>query len=249
MKKRLINDYLVQYTFGNENDSLNRNIFILFANKECIIFDTGYQEDMSELLLELNGISIKSVVLTHYHPDHCYGMLSLVKPYSIGSTFYLETLKPFNERHNPNLVPNIKVSSTYSFNFYNHIIYTEKFIGHSKSGLLVIIDDKYVLVGDELMYSDEFESSIPYIGYTINDHESSLKRLLDFDDHIFLPSHGNSDKVNIIDDINNRLKYLDFLKCTNNKNIEDFYKINNIRFINDKWHSNNISNLRKIKSE
>ena len=54
------------------------------------------------------------------------------------------------------------VKDELSFEFGNHIIKLEKNIGHSKDGILITIDNKYMYVGDDMVYSHNGVALVPF---------------------------------------------------------------------------------------
>jgi len=238
MNKIMIDDNFYLYQFEpDEGRVLGQNIYVLFHNKECIIFDAGYERHMEVVKEELKGYEIKYVILTHFHPDHCYGLKVLPKQTVVGSDLAVSTLKYFNQDNNELLIPEITVSDTATIRFYDSIIKLSKNKGHSNCGLLIDINSKYLLTGDEYMSTNDNLPVMPYVAESISQHLSSLNHIIDnYRGYTFLPSHGSITK-----DINNYRKcerYLNFA-LQNDHDLSNFYK-EEVHFLNEKWHKDNL---------
>lgn len=235
-----ISNEFYQYQFDAPEDSiLGQNIFVLYHESECIVFDAGYQRHMIELKEKLMSYTIKYVIVTHFHPDHCYGLDVLEKQHLIGNKYALETLKLFKQDDNDTLIPSTFVQEELNLSFHLHSIHIKNNPGHSKCGTVITVDDKYILIGDELMSTNDNEMCLPYVAVSIADHIKSLTFIKNnHEGKICLPSHGNA-IPNITEEINKRLSYLEFASHKND-DIKQFYQDKDYRFLNNQWHKSNI---------
>ncbi|MBU1020754.1 MAG: MBL fold metallo-hydrolase, partial [Firmicutes bacterium] len=182
---------------------------------------------------------IKYVIVTHFHPDHCYGLDVLEKQHIIGSKYALETLRLFEQDGNDILIPSTYVQDELIITFYDHFIHIKTNPGHSKCGTVITVDDTYILTGDELMATNDFEMCLPYVAVSIKDHINSLTFIQNnHQGKICLPSHGNV-ILEIKEEISKRLAYLNFASLKI-EDIEEFYQDKDYRFLNNHWHKSNI---------
>lgn len=235
---KLSND-LYMYMFPpDEGKELGLNIFVLYQGDECIVFDTGYERHMKQLLPELENKNIRYVICTHFHPDHCYGLKVLPKQNLIGSSYALETLKMFKAENNLLLIPNIVVEDELEIDFYDHTIKIKSNPGHSNCEMIININDTFLLVGDEYMTTNNDEPVLPYVAETISQHIQALTNIVsNYNGYTYLPSHGVPTKDQ--SKLENRINYLKFA-LTKNKNMDNFYSKDDIQYSTDSWHRLNI---------
>ena len=239
MKEVALKENLIMYQFeADDKKILGQNIFVLFSDDECIVFDAGYERHMEQVLKHLTNHTIKHVICTHFHPDHVYGLNVLPKQSVIGSKYALETLTMFEDESNELLLPDIIVNDTYQLEFDNHIITLTICPGHSNCGMLIDIDGEFLLVGDDYMSTNDNIPVLPYIAESIKQHIESLQFIVNhYNGYTFLPSHGV--KTKNIDDLNFRIRYLLFT-LTREVDITKLYNKNDVHFKNENWHKLNV---------
>jgi glyoxylase-like metal-dependent hydrolase (beta-lactamase superfamily II) len=246
VKKIEINSSIDIYQFPPPTDAvLGVNIVVLKSNNECIVFDAGYEHHMKELKPILDKMKIKYIICTHFHPDHCYGLNENKGHTVVGSKYAYDTLKIFNDHENEVLLPKIKVEDKMIINLGEHTVKLTINKGHSKCGLLINIDNQVLLTGDDIMFTNDGVSVLPYIADTIANHIDSLQTILrSYQNMIILPAHGKPISGNevIKEEIVSRINYLEFVK-EGNKDLEQFKKKYGINFESEKWHRVNV--LRK----
>jgi glyoxylase-like metal-dependent hydrolase (beta-lactamase superfamily II) len=240
MKEIRITEDFYLYQFSPEAERvLGQNIFVLYSDDECIVFDAGYERHMHQLKEVIKDFKIKYVICTHFHPDHCYGLNELKKQVVIGSDEAINTLIMFDDQDNDLLIPSITVSDKKEIIFNGHRISLVKNHGHSLCGMLIEIDNQYLLTGDEFMTTNEGLAVLPYVADKINTHISGIENVIkNYPNDVFLPSHGKI--TNDITELEYRVRYLEFCK-SKNINFDDFYLKDDQHFLNEKWHSSNIS--------
>lgn len=238
MKKIEITKNFYQYQMEPDpNRVLGQNIYVLFHHNECIVFDAGYEHHMNQLLPELKDYNITCFILTHFHPDHCYGLNVLPKQKVIGSKYAVETLTIFDQHENPKLIPDVLIDDDYEIQFHDHTIKLSLNKGHSNCGMLVEVDSKYLLTADEYMSTNDEAPVIPYVAETISQHISALKRIIkEYEGYVFLPAHGVMTKD--VSKLKRSLSYLEFAE-TGDKNINNFYN-GEFVFLHEEWHELNI---------
>ncbi len=239
MKTTQLSKNFNMYTFDpDEGRVLGQNIFVLFHENECVIFDAGYERHMSQLLPHLEGYTIKYVICTHFHPDHTYGLNVMPKQHVIGSFEAINTLTMFEVQDNELLVPQTLVKDSLQLTFHNHTIKLQTNPGHSNCGLLIDVDQSFVLIGDEYMTTNLNEPVLPYVAETITQHIQALECIINnYKTHTFIPSHGVP--TTNVDDLEYRVRYLEYA-LTKNSSLEPFYQQNDTHFLSESWHRLNI---------
>ncbi len=237
-----LSEGFIMYQFPPEATRiLGQNIFVLYSEGECIIFDAGYERHMEELKPFIKGYKIKYVICTHFHPDHCFGLNTMTRQTLIGSKYAIYTLSLFECQDNDLLVPSIVVDDKMEIQFHGHIIKLKLNPGHSNCGMLIDIDDEYLLLGDEYMTTNKGEPVLPFVAETVTQHLKALEFIMaNYHNYKLLPSHGKITSNH--KDLEYRVRYLNFC-LTNEKNINYFYTSDGEHYLNEKWHK---QNLKKI---
>jgi glyoxylase-like metal-dependent hydrolase (beta-lactamase superfamily II) len=217
------------------------NILLIENQNEALLIDTGYESNFFTLKehLDARNITITNVVVSHFHPDHTGGLKHINKANIYGSEFAERTLKQFNKSIDQ-LLPNIIVKEELVFQFGDHNIKLEENKGHSVDGLLVTIDDLYMYVADDMVYSHNGNSLVPLCSEKIiENHISSIKKIYNnYENKIMIPTHGMViDNQSLIKrDLEDRLTYLKYIQQNPSCSLEDFIKNTGIKFIGEKNH-------------
>jgi glyoxylase-like metal-dependent hydrolase (beta-lactamase superfamily II) len=247
MQKILIKDNFYMYHFNVENDILGLNIYCLVDNNKALLIDAGFEAQMKEVIkdLELNNYKIKTVIPTHFHGDHISGLKLLSNVEVIGLKEAKSVLSYWFDDYDFYL-PNNLIDKETILSFGDFDIRIVPNIGHSKDGVLIFIDDKYICVGDEMLYTNSCEQVIPHcfeLGY--EKHISSTERLIEYaKNRIILPAHGKvlEDQAKIFEDLNKILIYLNYIKDNKSENYQDFFNQTGISFKREGFHRYNIIN-------
>lgn len=220
------------------------NIVLIENGNEALLIDTGYEYNFLELKKHLDerNIKITKVVVSHFHPDHTGGLKYLNDADIYGSEFAEYSLSKFNKEID-HLLPNMIVEDELVFEFGNHTIKLEKNIGHSKDGILITVDDKFMYVGDDMVYSHKGISLVPFCAdQIVENHILSIEKIYDnYRNKIIIPTHGEiiEDQDFIKQDLEDRLTYLKYIQLNPDCTIEDFNKDSGIKFIGAKSHTYN----------
>ena len=115
--------------------------------------------------------------------------------------------------------------------------------GHSVCGMLVNINDEFLHVADEVMFSPEGIPMLPSAdGNDFNRHLESLEMLKGYDDFTFIiPAHGPTfSGGKLEEEIRKRYAYISAL-VENDGNIsyEEAIKDCNCTFVHSEWHEGN----------
>ncbi|WDV44221.1 MBL fold metallo-hydrolase [Clostridiaceae bacterium M8S5] len=247
MKIINVNDKIIQYVFdpdGNEN--LDCRITVLRDNDRALLIDTAYEEQSIKVLEDLNskGIEVNEIILSHCHPDHANGtgvfegaIVTCSDEYKNNYTMSCSGTKyKYKE-------PDVLVSSSITKEFGDYNIKLIKSKGHSKCGLIIIVDNDVACPGDLVMASRQDKTVTPYIcsDGTITEHIESLKRLKLLNPNMLILAHGNKieGKENIKVEITKRIKYLERILDNNgNVKFEECVESPN-EWAFSRWHENN----------
>ena len=209
------------------------NTVVIENGNEVLLIDTGYEENFIELKKDLDerGLIITHVLVSHFHPDHIGGLKYLRDAKIYGSVYAKHSLEKYNDLFD-HLLPNNKVVDKKILEFGDHTLILDKNIGHSKDGMLITIDNKYLYVGDDMVFSHKGKALIPFCAdQVVDNHVLSIKKI----------HNEYYDQELIKEDLKNRLIYLNYIieypKCTFNDFIED----TGIRFIGMNSHDYNVN--------
>lgn len=226
-----------------EDNKFGYNIFVLIDGEKAMLIDSGYRMHSGEVKenLESRGIRIESVIISHFHLDHINGLSNLSDAHIIGSADYEKTLNIYVDAEKHHIyTPDIKVEKEYSFKFGDFDIEIKSFPGHANCSLLTVINDKYVHIGDELIFSNDGVPILPLITKShIKRHITSLERLKDYTRYVILPSHGKiiRDEELLLKDIENRLKYLKAVDSKSEKiSYEEAVRECDQEFLHSEYH-------------
>ncbi len=234
------------------------NITVIRNGKEVMLIDTAYEVEARLVAADLNrrGLTVTQVILSHGHADHSDGFNVFKGAEYYCSAFYKNDINakdPKMKQFKPERL--LKEGDRLSFG--KHAIRIWQSTGHSASGLVIIIDDSILHVGDLLFFSKDDKLCIPYIGGKIDDHIEDLKRIRAFNPAIILPGHGKA--INIKADgfqaIDRILHYMEKFKAgDDNVRLEDCvlgdpaeYGFHQIHPINIRYHKSPQKNQKSKK--
>ncbi|MBN2604695.1 MAG: MBL fold metallo-hydrolase [Bacilli bacterium] len=224
---------------------MSTNILMLQNGNEALLIDTGYRRHFQKISQKLtkDNIQLKTVVVSHFHPDHTGGLTKSNHVEIIGSSNAEITLKKFHENYD-HLLPTRLIDENYHLKYGNHSLTLIPNKGHSIDGMLIVIDDEYLFVGDDLIYTDEFDCVLPFCAdHFIENHIQSLQLIKSYKDNkVIIPSHGRilMDETFVTIDIENRLIYLNYILKNKEKSFIDFEQETGITFFGKESHLYNI---------
>lgn len=182
-----------------------------YKNKYCLLIDTGRNNSAArkiEEVLKENGLTVKYIINTHSHMDHCGGNNYFKNNYSGSITYTSAKEKIYME--NVELHPamlyssfpvkqlqeeggNIEVDAILEYG--TNKINDEKFEvlslkGHSPEHIGVITPEKVCFLGDSIFSSDILEKyALPFL-YNVQEQFSTLEAIKEIDADYFVISHA-----------------------------------------------------------
>ena len=197
MLRTEISDGIVRYRFPpHEGRHFGFNLIALLddSTRRTLLLDTGYEEHASAVLRDLaeRGYTLRTVVLSHFHPDHVLGLRALPKVELLGSPRYEETLQGYGPRDEwAEFIPSLTPGEDTSIQFGPFCLRFQPAPGHSPCSHYTLINGKFVHVADNVMTSNDGHDILPWAAFEdVPDHIASLERLRSSLDRTFLLSHG-----------------------------------------------------------
>lgn len=193
MKKTWISDNILMYTFKPlPNKFFAFNILALIQGDEILLIDAGFEFHAKEYLKDIEemGKTVTNVIISHYHPDHVYGLREFDGYKIYGSkecdNCYLSPDKDFDKFY-----PDVLIESEYEFAFGDFNLKLIPLPGHDHTTIMVKINDEYLFIGDDLMTTNAGEPILPAISHKhVPRHYQSLETLKEYADLKLIPAHG-----------------------------------------------------------
>ncbi len=154
---KLDKDVVVYQHILDPSGGMTMNTIAVFDGDEFVLIDTGYQHHMKGLKNELDFSKCKYIMITHHHPDHTFGAKELKGIDIIGHKDYKTGFDEcvewglITDWTIDKTVPTIFMEDREIFTFGKHSF---EFIHnplHTKSGMLINLNNEYLFVGDELL--------------------------------------------------------------------------------------------------
>ncbi len=246
MKKTVLSQGVIQYTFEPiEDKKYGNNVIAIISGDKAFIIDTGYTKQIEKVENDLkdSGISIESVIVSHFHEGHIEGLRKLSGVTVYGSLCYQQTLNQWiPTKEQKYYTPTVKVDKNQKILFGDHTLELMPNPGHSLCTLLIKIDEQYLYIADELMYAPDGEPILPRV--TKNDiinHYVSVHNLAKYNKYAFIPGHGEviRDPQQIVKDTKNVCHYLcEVLSNDDEITVDQATKNCNCHFLHTDWHKN-----------
>ncbi len=193
MKKTIIDNGLWMYTFeALKNKHFPFNVIVVVNGDDVILIDTGFEKHAREYLADLraSGKRVLKVILSHYHPDHVYGLREMEGVEVMGSDRYKGSFISRDEDFE-RFIPTHEVTREESFQFGEFLIDLIPMPGHDVSTLWVQINQKWLYVADDLMSDADGEPILPAISHKhVERQRQALERMKNYADRILIPAHG-----------------------------------------------------------
>jgi glyoxylase-like metal-dependent hydrolase (beta-lactamase superfamily II) len=246
MLKKELSSGIIEYIFEPKHGQhFGNRITALINEDKVVLIDTGYQHQMAEVIKELDTehLKVEKVIITHFHDDHMEGLKVLPKLCVYGSSTYQNTLDRWTlkEEHHY-FTPNVLVEGSHKIQFGRHEVEMIEFPGHSICTMLIRINDEYVHIADELMFSNQGEPILPCITkQEVKSQFESINKLKEYMRYTFILGHGDNikDKGQIADTIENTSLYLNKILSTSDRiSFEEATKECTCAFLHKEWHEN-----------
>ncbi|HBH13233.1 MAG: Beta-lactamase-like protein [Clostridiales bacterium 38_11] len=233
-----------RFIFGpRKKTKFGYNLYVLVDGKQALMIDTGFRGHAIEVkkYLAQKDIIITKVIFTHFHLDHINGLNALDKVEILGSDSYQEALDIYIDKGKQSFYkPTIRIHDDYEFDFGSFRIRMIRSPGHAQCSMLTMINNKYLHVGDELMFSNAGVSVIPLVGKSkIKRQLNSLENLKHYANYYILTSHGETDQdeTELLKQIDYRIKYLKTIDESQEKiSFEQAMIDNDTEFLHPEWH-------------
>jgi len=239
--------YVYRFEPSEKEEIVGYNVLVIKHNNECILIDTAFRRHFVQIEEDLKkkGLKITKVIFSHFHRDHIGGIPKLDGIELIGSIYAKETLKAmFKDKDYSKYLPTLAVANSETIKFGKFKIDLSINKGHSIDGLLVVVNDKYIFVGDDIIFNYLGEPLLPFCAdLDAIAHINSLETIKNLvSGNYLIPSHGPvlNDDMKIKKDIDNRISYLNYIIENKDSNYRDFLRDTNIKFSGVEWYKNNV---------
>jgi len=206
---------IIQYMFPpkKEENHYGYNIVAVTHESKAILIDVAFEAEASQVFEDLsaNGIAIDKVIISHFHDDHMEGLKVLPKTPVYGSHRYQDTLDMWTPKEEHiYFIPTIAVEKPMSIEFGNHKLEIIPSPGHSICTMLVKINEKFLYVSDEIVYSNDGQPLLPAIESRgeIKRQLESWNKIREYHALTIIPTHGAVLEGSMLHrDIQNRSAY------------------------------------------
>jgi glyoxylase-like metal-dependent hydrolase (beta-lactamase superfamily II) len=245
MKKIELSQGIIQYIFEPMlQQNIGNNIIAIIKEDKALLIDTGLEEQMKEVKndLEESKITIEKVIISHFHKNHIQGLGILPNVTVYGSSYYKQTLDMYIPQSEHYAKPTILVDKSLILEYGKHKIEMIQNPGHSLCTLLVKINEEFLYVADELIFSNTGVPILPRITKNeIINLYISVHNLRKYSNFAFIPGHGRViyEQSSIIEEIKNVCRYLcEILSNDERITVEEATKSCTCTFLNKEWHDN-----------
>ena len=246
MLKRELSSGIIEYVFEpKQRQHFGNRITALHSEGKVILIDTGYEHQAMEVIsdLDANHLEIESIIITHFHDDHMKGLKVMPSVPVYGSSYYKNTLNMWTPKADHiYYTPTVSVKAPLKIQFGIHEIEIIPFPGHSICTSIIKINDEYIHVADELMFSNKGEPILPCITKEdVRRQWESNNKLKGYINYTFIFGHGDNikDKRQIEDAIENTIRYLEKILSNSNKiTFEEATSECSCAFLHKEWHEN-----------
>lgn len=235
---------MYQYQFQPfDNQHFGFNIYAMIDGNKALLIDTAFEQHASAVVEDLmkEGVEIREVVFSHFHPDHISGLPVLNTPKIYGNGLYQESLDRFTPREKHHYFSNVNVLTAKSAVIFGEFeMQFEPIKGHVICGLFTIINNQFIHVADDVMASNDGIALLPSVHRNnVRDHIDSLELLKSYASCTLLLSHGNaiSGEKSVLEAIESRQHYLkSILGSEEPVSIEEALAGNDCKFLHLEWH-------------
>ncbi|MCK8060264.1 MULTISPECIES: MBL fold metallo-hydrolase [unclassified Fusibacter] len=153
MKRIMIEENMIAYQHSGETEkNFGYNIYAFLDGQEALILDTAYSKHLTEVIKDLSqrNIKITAVLPSHYHPDHFEGIRMLEDVRIYGTQESLKTIEAFEltKEEYEIYAPTHILKDKEILTFGEHRFEFQLVKGHSECSMFILINDKYLHIGD-----------------------------------------------------------------------------------------------------
>lgn len=244
-EKKLLEGIILYIFEPEQGDCYGNTITALINDDRAILIDTGYAYQSKAVMEDLNSnmLTIEKVIITHFHDDHMQGLKVLPDVPVYGSNYYQKTLDMWTiKEEHKYFTPTVLIEEPLTIKFGKHEIEMIPFPGHSICTIIVKINDEYIHIADELMFSKNGEPLLPCIlKEDVKRQFISVNKLKGYSHYTFIPGHGDiiTNKNRIKNEIDNVRLYLNsILRNSKEISFEEATKACSCTFLCKEWHEN-----------
>ena len=189
--------------------------YVIYSNNNAIVIDPGFEPKKIIDFVKSHDLTIKYIIITHYHSDHTYGVNFLKSEYPLSQ---IVASREDGNRIDTNVEIFVKERDELKYeDICLSFILTP---GHTPGGICVIVNDKALFTGDTLFIGDCGRTDLP--GGNLRTMYYTLHNIImNLPDYLTVyPGHDYGDKP--FDTLGNQKR---INKTLNVKNFEDFSKI------------------------
>jgi len=249
MKKQELTKSIVHYVFDPQPEMhFATSVTAVFSGNKAMLIDAACEDQLKEVLDEFaaKDIEVEKVIISHFHDDHMEGLKLLPKATVYGSSHFQHTLDLWTDKEEHRyFTPAIIIDEPFTFTYGEHEVTLTPQPGHSACTMLTIIDNRFIHIGDEIMFSTDGVPLLPTSDW--NDRErllGSLEKLKGYSDFTLIPSHGPAfSGETLADEIANRYNYMKAVHdAAGDISYEDAIRNCTCDFAHSEWHENNCYN-------
>jgi glyoxylase-like metal-dependent hydrolase (beta-lactamase superfamily II) len=245
MDINIVEKDIIQFQFDpEENHYYGYNIYAILDNDKALLIDAAFERHCREVdsYLQNQGVTIDTVILSHFHHDHMDGIRILKDIRKIGSDYFYMTLSKYPELKDADLfTPDVFIDHDNTMTYGAHKLRLSKTDGHTPCTIFTEIDETYLHVSDEIILSNKGEPLLPFVGLNSNRKGVISLERIEQSGLSIMPGHGSvlKDKARIQNDIHNRIAYLDnVFNSSGDISYEDAVG-NSCEFFHKEWHRYN----------
>ncbi|MCF2138430.1 MAG: MBL fold metallo-hydrolase [Candidatus Lokiarchaeota archaeon] len=235
--------------------NFDANIMAIIDNDNALLIDSSIQKYAYQVKNDLKekGITVKSIIFSHFHTDHIEGRVIFQDAHFYGYEKYEDNFKRSRSSENTeNFVRFTLLKNGDKIKFGHHHIKVFNLPGHTAESLITIIDRQFLHIGDLLIMNNAGKYYLPLVGIeqdSLENYIESLKKLQEYSFSTVILGHGPvlMGKNQINESIERNLYYLTKLKEIGaNAEISNCVKGNLDEYIHvNEYHQQNLNNITK----
>ncbi len=227
------------------------NALAVIEGREVILVDAGYEANAEEIAAWLaeRSLEVRTVIATHFHPDHVLGSRRFPEATLVGSAAYRITTEAwFEVAALDSLTPDIAIADRLTLRLGSRVLEIESQSGHTEDSLAVLIDGTWMHVGDTLLLSNDGRPILPSVqAKPIGKHLAALRGLLARSGLRFIPGHGGilAERAERERDLRDRIAYLEAVESAKGDiSLAEASRGLSRPFLGEAWHEENCRSAR-----